>query len=137
MDWLLYTLIFIFGYVTCKTFYFLRSARISLTLIKVSQLISLGVLARSMESIHYAGTYKMQHLQKTGFSDNKIKIFKSQHEGEVEDYKRRSIDNIINCHSSTFRDMIEFNDWNSAMMYLEKNKDLIDEFFINKRAPND
>tara|TARA_R110002020_G_scaffold10027_1_gene38833 strand:- start:105 stop:377 length:273 start_codon:yes stop_codon:yes gene_type:complete len=90
-----------------------------------------------MESIHYAGTYKVQQLQKTGFSDNKIKVFERQHNVEIEDYKRRSIDNIINCHSSTFKDMIEFNDWNSAMKYLEKNKDLINEFFINTRAHND
>ena len=137
MNWLLYILIFIFGYVTCKTFYFLRSARISLTLIKVAQLISLGVLARSMESIRYAGTYKIQHLEKTGFSDNKIKVFKWQHEAEVEDYKIRSINNIINCHSSTFKDMLEFDDWNSAMRYLEKNKDLINEFFINTGTSND
>ena len=137
MEWLLYILVFVFGYFTCKTFYLLRSARISLTLVKVAQLISLGVIARSTEGFHYVGEYKVRHLEKTGFSDNKIKGFKLQHELELEEYKRRSINAIVHCHSSVFKDILEFDDWNSAMIFLEKNRELVDKFLIDTRVEND
>ena len=47
--WWLYLLVFMFGYMTHKTFYFFRSVKISIGLIRVSQLVSLGVLAKSIE----------------------------------------------------------------------------------------
>ncbi len=137
MDWLLYILVFVFGYFTCKTFYLLRSTRISLTLVKVAQLISLGVLARSTESFHYVGEYKVRHLEKSGFSDNKINAFKLQHELEIEEYKRRSINAIVYCHSSVFKDILEFNDWDSAMRFLEKNRELVDKFLMNTGVKDD
>ena len=92
MEIFLYSLVFLFGYITCRTFYFLRSARTSLQLVRASQLISLGVLAKSMESFHYASTYRINELTKTGFSDIKINSFKEGFEKELNYFKESSID---------------------------------------------
>lgn len=133
VNWLFYFLLFLFGYITCRTFYFLRAARTSLQLIKVSQLISLGVLAKSMEDFHYASTYRIMQLNKGGYSDNKINSFKNNFEKELSLYKDRSIKAIINNHSGIFKDMIKFKDWNSAMAYLNSNRGQIKAFFLEEK----
>ena len=133
MDWILYFLLFIFGYFTCRTFYFLRSARTSLKLVRVGQLISLGILAKTMENFHYAATYRIGYLTKSGFSDNKIEAFKKLFEGELTSYQERSIREIKNAHSGVFHDFIEFDDWNSAMAYLDTHRNAVDTFFLEDR----
>ena len=133
MEVLLYLLVFLFGYITCRTFYFVRSARTSLQLIRAAQLISLGVLARSMESFHYASTYRLNELNKTGFSDIKINSFKEEFEKELDDFKHRSIRAIIHNHSGVFKDMIKFEDWDSAMRYLEEHSGSVQAFFLEDR----
>ena len=133
MEILLYSLVFLFGYVTCRTFYFVRSARTSLQLIRAAQLISLGVLARSMESFKYASTYRINELTKAGFSDIKIDSFKEDSEIQLEDFKNRSIDAIVNNHSGVFKDMVKFKDWDSAMKYLQTHQGAITAFFLEER----
>ena len=130
MNWLLYFLVFAFGYISCRTFYFLRSTRTSVKLVKAAQLIALGVLARSMENFHYAGTYRIQQLNHGGFSDNKINSFKIRFEDELVSYKDRSIREIINTHEGVFKSMVDFKDWNSAMLYLETNRRVMEAFFL-------
>ena len=53
MNYFLYFLVFLFGYVTCKTFYFLRANRISLSLIKLSHVIHLTSTVRCIENLIY------------------------------------------------------------------------------------
>jgi len=132
MNWLLYFLMFAFGYMSCRTFYFLRSTRTSIKLVKAAQLIGLGILARSMENFHYAGTYRIQQLNQGGFSDNKIKSFKIRFEDELSSYKDRSIREIINNHEGVFKGMVDFKDWNSAMLYLETNRRAVNAFFLKE-----
>jgi len=129
---LLYFLMFAFGYMSCRTFYFLRSTRTSIKLVKAAQLIGLGILARSMENFHYAGTYRIQQLNQGGFSDNKIKSFKIRFEDELSSYKDRSIREIINNHEGVFKGMVDFKDWNSAMLYLETNRRAVNAFFLKE-----
>ena len=133
MEIFLYFLVFLFGYITCRTFYFLRAARTSLQLVKAAQLISLGVLARSMENFHYSSTYTIKELTKTGFSDIKINSFKESFKRDLEDYKNRSIRAIIHNHSGVFKEMIKFEDWDSAMQYLEINRGAVQAFFLEDR----
>ncbi len=59
MEWIQFILVFIFGYVTCKTFYFLNATRTSINIIKTAQLLSLAILAKSMEHFAYARTFKV------------------------------------------------------------------------------
>ena len=61
--WWLYLLVFIFGYLTHKTFYFLRAVKVSINLIRVSQLISLGVLAQSLENFYYSHTARLRQMR--------------------------------------------------------------------------
>jgi hypothetical protein len=55
-------------------------------------------------------------------SEHNINAFLRLYNKEVEDYKRRSVQQIIEAHPSFFRQVLEFDDWESAMELLNKNK---------------
>ena len=75
MDWLLYLVVFIFGYITCKTFYFMNAARTSINMLKSAQLTSLLVLARSMEHFSYSRALRLHHMQMTDATEHNIQAF--------------------------------------------------------------
>jgi len=123
--WWLYLLIFIFGYVTHKTFYFFRSVKISIGLIRVSQLISLGVLAKSMENFYYSRTVRLREMQEVGENDKDIRDFKRSFNLEISDYKHRTIKEMLDLHPKFYDPIVDFDDWNSAMKFLNENKHFV------------
>ena len=120
----LHLLTFIFGYVTCRTFYFFKSARASVTLLKVVQLVSLAIFLKCIEEYSYAGAEKLNSLLKCGVlpSDEVYKKIEIDNELQIESLKKRGIATIIALHPEYFRSTLEFDNWESAMTYLKKNK---------------
>ena len=49
--WWMYALVFLFGYATCRTFYFIRASRLSLSLLVYSQVIYLSSMVKILESL--------------------------------------------------------------------------------------
>jgi len=125
--WWLYLLVFIFGYMTHKTFYFFRSVKISIGLIRVSQLVSLGVLAKSMENFYYARTIRLREMQKAGEGDKDIRDFKRSFNLEVTDYKNKAVKGMLDLHPKFYDPLVDFDNWNSAMKYLEDNKHFVQQ----------
>jgi hypothetical protein len=125
--WWLYLLVFIFGYMTHKTFYFFRSVKISIGLIRVSQLVSLGVLAKSMENFYYARTIRLREMQEMGKSDKDIRDFKRSFSLEVANYKNKAIKGMLDLHPKFYDPLVDFDNWNSAMKYLEDNKHFVQQ----------
>ena len=80
--WWLYLLVFIFGYVTCQTFYFVRSTRVSLKLMKSSRVIYLLMMAKAMEKYKIAEEVMIQHMQESGKDQFTISKFKDSIEKE-------------------------------------------------------
>ena len=109
----LHLLTFIFGYVTCRTFYFFKSAR-----------VSLAIILKSIEEYSYAGAEKLNSLLKCGVlpEDDVYKKIETENEIQIQLLKNRSIATIIALHPEYFRSTLEFEDWDSAMLYLNKNK---------------
>ena len=56
-QWWMYLLTFVFGYVTCRTFYFVRAARVSLTLVRGAHIIYLSAL---MHVLEFLGTLAVE-----------------------------------------------------------------------------
>jgi hypothetical protein len=116
--WWLYVLVFMFGYVTCQTFYFLNSARVSLKLMKSSRVIYLLMMAKAMEKYKIAEDVMIDHLKKSEGDPVTIKQFKDDIEKERESFKTRSISWALENTPQTFKDIVGFEDWTSAMRYL-------------------
>jgi hypothetical protein len=116
--WWVYLLTFLFGYVTHKTFYFLRAARLSLSLVKASHVIYLSLIVKAVENFVYAKTSTILQMKENGEPREQIRKFEHRHDEDVILFKERSIAVLLEYHPAFFRSMVEFEDWPSAMRYL-------------------
>ena len=124
-SWWLYLLVFVFGYITHKTFYFFRSAKVSIGLIRVSQLISLAVLAKSMENFYYSHTARLRHIREYDGNEEDIKDLRLAFNSEISNYKEKAIKEMLDLHPAFYSPIIDFDNWNSAMKHLEDNKQFV------------
>ena len=130
LEWLLYILVFIFGYITCRTFYFFSAARTSINLIRLTQLVSLLIFSKSLEHFEYAKSTRLQIMQQNKESEHNMNAFNRAFEEEVETFKLKGIQFIMDYHSSHFKELLEFNDWPTAMKFLDKNKEVVFKFLV-------
>ena len=128
MEWALFVLTYLFGYFTCKAFYFLNATRSSFRLIKTSQLISLGIIVRGIEHYAYSKIYRAEKMRDSKESSHNIMAFIHRHEDELSVYKQKAITEIVECHSKAFKPLLEFDDWDSSMLYLNKYKEFMAQF---------
>jgi hypothetical protein len=126
---------FIFGYLTHKTFYFLRATKISISLIRVSQLVSLAVLANSLENFYYSHTSRLRQMRESEQDEKEIKAVRSAFNAEIANYKEKAIEEILDLHPKFYDPIIDFSNWKTAMTYLEENKNFI--FKLMDRGTND
>tara|TARA_R110002073_G_scaffold30656_3_gene95233 strand:+ start:123 stop:527 length:405 start_codon:yes stop_codon:yes gene_type:complete len=121
--WWLHALVFIFGYITCKTFYFLNATRVSLKLLKSSRVAYLLMAAKIVEQYAVSEYSMKRYLKESQQDEEVIKEFKIKFEQDLEDFKNSTIQDIIHNTPPTFRENLEFDDWRSAMRFLRHNKE--------------
>jgi|TARA_Y100000034_G_C6711487_1_gene314310 hypothetical protein len=126
--YLFYVLFFVFGYVTCKAFYFLNATKKSIIILRSSQLIGLFVLSRALEDFYYAKEFRLGVMNEDGDSKQNITAVGYRFDEEVSTFKRKSIKKIIEAHGNFFDQLVDFNDWKSAMVFLEDNRKYIIDF---------
>ena len=126
--WLFYVLFFIFGHATCRLFYFLNASRRSIRILQLTQVVSLFIITKALESFHYARDYRIRVMKEEGESDHNINALTIRFGEETEFYKRRAILQIIDAHGGFFSEAVDFIDWKSAMVFLENNRDTVMEF---------
>ena len=73
-------------------------------------------------------------MQKTDASEQNINAFIHLFEEEVRDFKIKSVQQIIDAHPKFFHHVLEFDDWESGMKLLNKNKP---ELYAFLRGTND
>ena len=132
MEWLQYFLVFVFGYLTCKTFYFFRATRTGILIVKSAQIISLAILAKSMENFAFSKTYKVLTLKESGASEQNINAYTINIDLAIESYKEKAIKSIVEQHSKFYKEILDFNDWKSGMHHLEQNKEVAYAFFLEE-----
>ncbi len=131
---LLNLLVFVFGYFTCHTFYFFKSIRRSIALLKLSQVISLSILLKCVEEYSAAVTHKLLALNNCGIidSDPVYKKISKESDTIIEDFKIRSIESIKAIHMGFFEPVVSFDDWDSAMIFLTNNHQAVNKFFKDR-----
>jgi hypothetical protein len=117
---------FVLGCLACRIFYFIRSGKTAIVVLKVAQIIYLTMLMRCIEDWYYSHTIKLESLRKSGveYGDEMYVQTKKDHEERLSEFKRRSINFMIDAHPGLFKEAIEFKDWREAMKFLEKNKQM-------------
>jgi hypothetical protein len=117
--------VFVFGYLTCKVFYYFKSARLSIQLIQISNLVSLFLLTRALENFEYSRSLCLKDLRKKDISERNLKIYEENLDLEIETFKSRSISLLLEVHPDFFQGIAPYTDWKSAMNYLESNRNVI------------
>ena len=116
--WWIHLLVFVFGYVTCRAFYFMRTARTSLTLLRCAHVIYLSAMVKAIENLSYSREMVLEHMARTEKNAHQIGLFQYRYEEDVRMLKERSIEALIALHPEMFRDTVEFDDWAGGMRYL-------------------
>ena len=132
--WWLYLLVFAFGYLTCKTFYFLKEIRLGLVMLKISHCLSLYTIVRGVESLEYTKAMRLNELRLKEESERNVKAYQLNFDAEIKLYKDKSIREVINMHPKFYRDLIEYDDWDSAMRFLNEEGIEYIKHFINKEG---
>ena len=129
MNYFLYFLVFLFGYVTCRTFYFLRANRISLSLIKLSQVLHLTNTVKCVENLVYTRERLREYYLKMDKTSVEISAIEMKFNNDIENLKNNSIKYMLKMHPKMYRDSLLFDDWNSSMKFLTENKELVFDFW--------
>tara|TARA_R110002110_G_scaffold58319_5_gene165776 strand:+ start:540 stop:941 length:402 start_codon:yes stop_codon:yes gene_type:complete len=131
MNWWLYGLVFVFGYITCKTFYFFNSMRLGITALKASQIIYLSTMVKALENLSYSKEIMLEHMLKAEKKSAEISAFQYRFEQEEKLLKDRSILIVKSYYKGLFKEVIEFDDWKTAMEFLMQNKSHALDFWRN------
>ena len=127
LETILYLLVFIFGYYTCKTFYVYRSGSLTVGMLKMCHMASLMVLVRALEQYSYVRQFGIQQLKAKGASENEIKNFDLYIDNDIKFFKHKSISNLVGVTPTYFKQVLKFEDWDSAMDYMNANKELVEQ----------
>jgi hypothetical protein len=120
--WWMYALVFIFGYATCRTFYFVRASRISLSLLLYSQVIYLSSMVKILESLLHT-KYFVSGLRRSAKEMSPVcNEIDKKVDQEIAILKDNSINYLINMHPKFYRESLKFEDWNSSMRFLKEKK---------------
>jgi menaquinone-dependent protoporphyrinogen IX oxidase len=121
--WWLHALTFIFGYVTCKTFYFINTARLSLKLLKSSRIIYLIMATRALENYATSEKIMKKHIAESGQDTETQTSFEQKFNQDKLTFKDSVIATLIAQTPTAFKEGIEFHDWSSAMIHLQRHRD--------------
>jgi len=125
MQIILYILLFAFGWVSCLLFYFGKSVNFFYHMIKISQLLSLFILARALEHFTYAKEFRVKTMIKNNDSEHNIDCTMNQFEEEITFFKRSSLKELKEIMTRSADTKNNFSDWDSAMVYLANNTEFI------------
>jgi hypothetical protein len=119
VEFLLYVLVFLFGYVTHRTFSTYKNAKASILLLQSSVVASLLILARCLQNYSYVKSFGANQLEKKEASSEQVDNYKLLIDNDIKFFKKSSVSQILKDIPEHFSTIIEFNDWDSAMKYLD------------------
>jgi len=128
-SWLLHILVFVFGYTTCRTFYFLRANRISLSLIRLSHIVYLSSAVKAMEVLVNAREAARKEYIDSDADKNSLISLENRVDIEIKTLKDNSITYLLQVHPRFYREALNFDNWQSSMVYLKENKDAVFKFW--------
>tara|TARA_R100000152_G_C6678684_1_gene113110 strand:+ start:148 stop:456 length:309 start_codon:yes stop_codon:yes gene_type:complete len=102
-------------------------------MLKLTYLTSILVLVRALEQYSYVKQFGAQQLTRKGASDVDVQNYKIYIDNDIEYFKTKSINNILDCTPTYFKQIPQFDDWESAMQYMRNNRQLMTHI-INRRS---
>ena len=72
-----------------------------------------------MQNYYYVRTFGSNQLTKSGAGDDEVKNYKKFIDNDIEYFKDSSIKYIVRNTPEHFMPMLQFDDWDSAMSFLD------------------
>ena len=80
------------------------------------------MLTRALENYHYTKKFCAERLKSNNASDKEMQSFKIYIDNDMQELKKIAIRDMNKCIPEHFKSSIVFTDWDSAMIFLEVNK---------------
>ena len=126
---LIVVLAFIGGFIFSRVVDFFSASSLSINLVKSAHLAALYMFVKSFEKITYYNNLALNDYIKKGESERNISVFKANLEQEVSLFKRRSISVLLENNPKIFRNVVPYDDWPTAMVYLNIHRDFVLKLF--------
>jgi hypothetical protein len=115
---------FLLGWMSCSGTYFLKSTRITATVMSMSYVFYLTIINKGLEYLHYAHVNRLDALRVNGKSHGheEYESVKIDSDKMIETYKDNSITYLLQAHPELFKQFLEFDDWRGSQRFLNNNK---------------
>ena len=75
--------------------------------------------------MYHSHTARLRQLKEIEAAEEDIRDLRRSFNAEISNYKEVAIKAILEQHPKFYNSIVEFDNWRSAMQYLEKNKQLV------------
>ena len=130
MELALYLLLFMFGFITHRTFHAYMSAKTGSLIFLHCKLTSLLILLRALEQYTFAKVHISLQMKQKGLTDNDIESFNKIIDNDIMNFKLHSIRQINKQIPDYLKTLEHFNNWDEAMLYVSKFKQEIPVIII-------
>ena len=130
MEFILYLLVFLFGYVTHRTFHTYMAAKTGSLIFLHGKMTSLLMLLRAIEKYSYVKSFGTLQLQEKGASESEIAAYKIFIDNDIDFFKTQSIKAINKPIPEYLKVLEHFETWDDAMKFIAKFKQEIPEELI-------
>lgn len=112
------------GWMCSSVYNFVRTAKYSSFIIKMTYIFYLTMINKGLEYLWYAHSNKLEALRKNGKSYDHPEYISLKKENEklIETYKSNSIEYLVKTHPKGFEQMLEFHDWKGSQRFLNNHK---------------
>ena len=130
LEFLLYGLIFVFGYVTHKTFHIYTATKTGSLIFLHGKLTTLLILLRAIEQYSYVKSFGALQMKEKGASESDIAAYKIFINNDIEYFKKQSIKAINKPIPEYLKVLEHFENWDEAMIFIAKFKQEIPKELI-------
>ena len=86
----------------------------------------------TIEQYAYVRTFGALQLKKKGATGDEVENYKLYINNDIAFFKTKSIDNLVSATPNYFKQVLEFDDWESAMRHMNENKELVDQIIRHR-----
>ena len=115
---------FLLGWMSCSGLYFLKSTRITATVMSMSYIFYLTIINKGLEYLHYAHINRLEALRKNdkSYGHEEYEAVKRDTDKTIQSYKDNTITYLLQAHPELFKQFLEFDDWRGSQRFLNNNK---------------
>ena len=90
------------------------------------------MFVKSYERIAYYNNLALNDYMKNEPGDRNVEVYKNNLDEETRLFKDRCIKALVNSSPPLFRKTVPFEDWPTAMLYLNQNRDFVLQLYKGK-----